>query len=184
MAEELQKPRVPLAGRLGEILSQDRTDRARFREAQAADGVILVVVTADSESLPFLNEVLPALAHERGLGYAHTILDELDEIPRQKLARAQLVLFDLPGQAERTRDVVRQVRAARKRLIFTAHSQNDVPRNYTHIPCAVYDPNEPAQTYFLRKVAEGLAGPQAVRSNRTAAATGRKRGRPAKSSRG
>lgn len=174
---------MPLAGRLGEILSQDRTNRARFREERAADGVILVVVTAESESLPFLNEVLPALAHERGLGYAHTILDELDEIPRQKLARAQLVLFDLPGQAERTRDVVRQVRAARKRLIFTAHSQNDVPRNYTHIPCAVYNPNEPAQPYFLRKVAEGLVGPQAVKSTRTSAAAGRKRGRPAKSPR-
>ncbi|HLO03774.1 MAG TPA: hypothetical protein VK191_11765 [Symbiobacteriaceae bacterium] len=177
MADELQKPRVPLAGRLGEILSQDRTDRARFREEQSADGLILVVVAAESESLPFLNEFLPGLAHERGLGYTHTILDELDEIPRQKLARAQLVLFDLPGQSERTRDVVRQVRAARKRLLFTAHSQNDVPRNYTHIPCAVYNPNEPAQTYFLRKVAEGLAGPQPVKSNR-AGATGRKRGRP------
>lgn len=173
----MQKPRVPLAGRLGEILSQDRTNRARFREEQAADGLILAVVTANSESLPFLNEFLPALAHERGLGYAHTILDELDEIPRQKLARAQLVLFDLPGQSERTRDVVRQVRAARKRLIFTAHSQNDVPRNYTHIPCAVYNPSEPAQTYFLRKVAEGLAGPQQAKSSRSGS-TPRKRGRP------
>lgn len=177
MAEEVRKERPRLAGRLGEILSQDRTDRARFREQQAAEGVILAVVAADSASLPFLNEHLPALAHERGLGYLHTILDELDEIPRQKLARAQLILFDLPGQVERTRDVVRQVRAARKRLIFTAHSQNDVPRNYTHIPCAVYNPNEPAQVYFLRKVAEGLAGPAQARP-RTGAAAAKKRGRP------
>jgi hypothetical protein len=176
----MQKPRVPLAGRLGEILSQDRHDRARFREERAAEGLILAIVTAESDSLPFLNECLPGLAHERGLGYAHTILDELDEIPRQKLARAQLVLFDLPGQAERTRDVIRQVRAARKRLIFTAHSQNDVPRNYTHIPCAVYNPNEPPQNYFLRKVAEGLTGPQPAKPNR--GATGRKRGRPSQKS--
>lgn len=177
MDEESKRARVWLAGRLREILSQDKGDRTRFREEQAADGLILAVVAADSASLPFLNEYLPELAHERGLGYAHTILDELDEIPRQKLARAQLVLFDLPGQAERTREVVSQVRRAKKRLIFTAHSQNDVPRNYTHIPCAVYNPDEPAQNFFLRKVAEGLAGAQPVSQGRTGQA-GRKRGRP------
>jgi hypothetical protein len=181
VAEEQRQPRPGLAGRLGQIISQDRRDRAQYREVQAADGLILAIVAGGSTSLPFLNEHLPVLAHERGLSYAHAILDELDEIPRQKLARAELVIFDLTDQVERTREVVRQVRAARKRLIFTAHGVNEVPRNYTHIPCAVYNPAEPVTQFFLRKVAEGLHVATEP-AKRKRGASGGRRGRPGKTS--